>query len=268
MLRNYTFEQIQEAMALVTTQLDNGAGLKLAFRKAMLQTHPDKVADKGVSFRIINEVYKTILPILEKDTKLDQQQKLNLSISLKQLPAHIMNLIIQHIQKLNPTIGINDLVNPRISHISSTHYPHMADNPLKGRSHGLGVNSKKFPKLRVEFQGFKGDFLKTQILKDFKTQLENASSLDELHNLVKSLKASEEYKVLKTGQGFFTRLFGLATASAKAFDKMVAEQENKIIKNQPTSTAYSSSFFNTDSSKRHEDPKKNDVNPHEPKNDR
>lgn len=77
-------------------------------------------------------------------------------------------------------------------------------------------------------QDFKGDYLKSKILEQFKAELEVITSPEDLTTWLDKQRLSAEYKVLKTGQGFMTRTFGLETSSIKAFNEMVAEQRLHI----------------------------------------
>ncbi|WP_196398903.1 RhoGAP domain-containing protein [Legionella saoudiensis] len=109
-------------------------------------------------------------------------------------------------------------------HLQSTHYEHEVQSEAENRFHVLSVSGEN---LKEQFQGLKGDLLKSKILLNFKEELEQATS-DNIEQIVKSIKSTQEYKVLEKSQGLVTLFFGLKTSSVKAFDEMVAERKNDL----------------------------------------
>lgn len=85
-----------------------------------------------------------------------------------------------------------------------------------------------FNGLKAKYQEARGDALKTEILADFKAKLEEATDKQGLDQIVKELKKSDEYKILKTGQDVTTRLLGLKTSSVAAFEDMIKNMEVDI----------------------------------------
>jgi len=133
---------------------------------------------------------------------------------------------MERIQKAHPGISNSDLEKPSVSVIRSTFYSHQNFNPLEeGRFHAFKASADS---LSAKYEGLSGDFLKSKILLDFKEKLENTSSKNELQDVVRDIKSSEEYKVLSKGQGVTTRFFNLKTSSVKAFEDMVKEQEKNV----------------------------------------
>ncbi|MBL7479429.1 hypothetical protein [Legionella bononiensis] len=116
-------------------------------------------------------------------------------------------------------------------------YAYKTTEPSNGRDHKsytVSLDKIKFQKsdTSIEFQNFKnkyqaykGDQLKTQILEDLKSRIQDASTKQELKDLKEELKTSYEGDVLKTGQGWFTQTFGLKTSSMKALEHMIEQQE-------------------------------------------
>lgn len=100
------------------------------------------------------------------------------------------------------------------------------------RFHISSVNTDKYTSVKDHLKALKGDALKEAILIDFKKSIDKATNHDELKQIIKDLKGSDEYKTLQTGQGLTTRMLGLTTTSIKAFDKMVEEAEKAIDKDQ------------------------------------
>lgn len=106
----------------------------------------------------------------------------------------------------------------------NNYYKYYTTNPNKGRWYHFFTVDGKQKELPAEYQNSKGDHLKSQILDAFKKQLEGARHLNDLENIIRNLKNTPQYTVLKTGQGLFTRLFGIETSSIAAFRGMEAEK--------------------------------------------
>jgi effector protein DrrA/SidM len=94
-----------------------------------------------------------------------------------------------------------------------------------GREHRYTATAENFKDLKDKYQGVRGDALKTEILSNFKDKLAEATDKASLDKIVKQLKSSDEYTILKTGQGRTTQLLGLKTSSVVAFEKMIKEVE-------------------------------------------
>ncbi|CDZ77798.1 Defects in Rab1 recruitment protein A [Legionella massiliensis] len=74
-----------------------------------------------------------------------------------------------------------------------------------------------------------GDHLKNSILEDFRKQIEDAPfDLPEFKTFVTTLRNTEGYAILKTGQGCLTTFFDWETSSVAAFNEMVAEKIKQI----------------------------------------
>ena len=111
--------------------------------------------------------------------------------------------------------------------LKSTYYDYGKEGE-KERSHLLGskVDPKHFNGLKARYKEFKGDHLKSEILKDFKKQIEQINDKDMLKELKNELKKKPEYQVLEKSQGWFTR--DGHTSSVNSFEQMFKEQENNI----------------------------------------
>ncbi|QMT61533.1 hypothetical protein [Legionella sp. PC997] len=88
---------------------------------------------------------------------------------------------------------------------------------------------------KQKYQALKGDRLKISILKDFKSQIEQFTTKQEIAKFLEAYKLSPEYQTLATGQGAFTQgahKVGLSslitTSSVDAINDMV-EDALKII---------------------------------------
>ncbi|MBI2785166.1 MAG: hypothetical protein HYX60_02190 [Legionella longbeachae] len=107
-------------------------------------------------------------------------------------------------------------------------YAYTSSHPTQGRYHlhkaSTAINSEslKF------YSYFRGDYLKTKILKNFSIQILKTSSQKELLILRKKILKLPEYTILKTGQGFFTRTTNIETTSIKALKKMFKIQEKML----------------------------------------
>lgn len=111
------------------------------------------------------------------------------------------------------------------------HYNHAVENDAPGRKHAFTVKGASFADIKETYMELKGDQLKTKILKDVKSELENIGSKEDLDKFKNDFKKSDEYKVLKTGQGLATKLFGFKTSSVKAFEDLIAESESSVDSN-------------------------------------
>lgn len=103
-------------------------------------------------------------------------------------------------------------------------YQVTADNFKDSHKANITQNFKE------RFKEIQGDQLKTQILMQFKSDINSLSTADEIKDFVKKFKASNEFKILDTAQGSFTRgahNLGLSslikTDSVKAMDKIIDE---------------------------------------------
>ena len=123
---------------------------------------------------------------------------------------------------LAPTRLTSHLENP---------YPHKSLSNSFVRPHGayeVSLDSDKFNGFKRKYGSAKGDHLKTEILNDFKVQIEKTFSTDELTELKERLMSSRECEILKTGQGAFTRLTGIKTSSIVALENMFQQQEKYL----------------------------------------
>lgn len=126
----------------------------------------------------------------------------------------------------HPGLTKNDILKP-VHHVKSK-YEHEAFTPLEGRFHAGEVNGNDFKKIKEELKNFKGDHLKSKILQEFKTQIEQTHSQKEFNTLKKQIENSPEYEVLKSGQGLFTSITGIPTTSQETLEQMFKEQEKWI----------------------------------------
>lgn len=108
------------------------------------------------------------------------------------------------------------------------HYRHAIYNEAGGRFHAYKVSGTKFAGLPEHLQKFRGDHLKSQILLDFKMQLMDAKTHQEVDDLVTEFQKKVEYDVLTTGQGFISLRFHRPTSSLRAFEHMVNERKQDI----------------------------------------
>ncbi|WP_133131348.1 hypothetical protein [Legionella yabuuchiae] len=130
--------------------------------------------------------------------------------------------------KISSNLSGSPAAKEGLKKLSSTHYKYQTKDNIMGRSHAMQATVEKFNNLKEKYSSIKGDHLKSQILNEFKEKIENTSNLDELNILKNTLMKSDEYKVLKTGQGITTRALGLETSSVRAFKEMISEQEKNL----------------------------------------
>lgn len=108
-------------------------------------------------------------------------------------------------------------------------YQHSSPGEGRGREyHFFEANLSKFQNLKQHYQDARGDFLKTKILELLKDKIVRTTSKEDLNKLKLDIMNSDEYGVLKKGQGLITRLLHLDTSSKKALDKMFVDQEEKL----------------------------------------
>lgn len=124
--------------------------------------------------------------------------------------------------------------------IDKVFYAYRVSDFLDGRNHKFytvslsNINFQKsqatteFNDFKKKYQLYKGDYLKTQILENLRERIQETGSKEKLHDLKKQLKTSYEYDVLRTGQGWFTRMFGIKTSSIKTLDNMFEQQEKYL----------------------------------------
>jgi hypothetical protein len=113
---------------------------------------------------------------------------------------------------------------------SNLHYDY-ATMGGQQRTHKYEVKNS----FKDRYQAMVGDQLKTEILKQFKETINTYSTKEEITECVKKFKNSDEFKILATAQGGFTRAahkLGLQsiikTDSVKAVDKIFKEAINKM----------------------------------------
>jgi len=128
----------------------------------------------------------------------------------------------------NNTNASDDRGNTILPLGTEKEYKHSVTSADKGRQHAFEISTTNFKNIKKIYQGMKGDHLKTSILTEFKEQIQKTTTTEELASLKEQLKASNEFKILKAGQGLFTKATGIETSSVKAFEAMFKEQEAKL----------------------------------------
>ncbi|AWN74744.1 RhoGAP domain-containing protein [Legionella anisa] len=117
----------------------------------------------------------------------------------------------------------NEIIKPELR-LQGTHYEAEVKDPSENRFHIFNADGDE---LGGEYQGLKGDFLKSKILLNFKKQLEE-TTLETFDDVVEELMKKTAYTVLATSQGFTTWFFRRDTSSVKAFREMVAERKSDL----------------------------------------
>lgn len=99
-----------------------------------------------------------------------------------------------------------------------------------------GRSNHKFEAQSENYQGVKGDFLKTTILIKLKKILEKCENIDAFESKLSEIRKGEDYKILKTSQGSFYSFFNIKTTSATAFEKIASSiRKNIEEKTKPSS---------------------------------
>ncbi len=136
---------------------------------------------------------------------------------------------IDFVQNLIENSPIQD---PKERILFSTHYKHFTETANSKRHHAFDVDGSTFKDLDNDLKGYKGDYLKSKILLNFKKEIERTTSRQSLDRLLKEdLEKRPEYQVLRTGQDLTTRclgFFGLKTSSIKALEEMIKEQQRNF----------------------------------------
>ncbi|MCE3044228.1 SidE phosphodiesterase domain-containing protein [Legionella sp. 16cNR16C] len=99
-----------------------------------------------------------------------------------------------------------------------------------------GRSNHKFEAQSENYQGAKGDFLKTIILIKLKKILEKCENIDAFESKLNEIKRGEDLKILKTSQGSFYSFFNIKTTSLTAFEK-IERTLRENFENQAKSTA-------------------------------
>ena len=173
------------------------------------ETYAEKInADRLLSKYIVENRAVESLPKLSQDY---------LGKYLRRLPH-------EEIQKLNPTVQQfrEKVVATEVGHAKAI-----------GRFHAFKVMADPNGVIKDELKKLKGDHLKREILADFKNEIEQVASLDELRVKQRELMHPnlEKYKILATGQGLMTKVMGLETSLLKALKQMFAEKELELLAN-------------------------------------
>jgi hypothetical protein len=126
----------------------------------------------------------------------------------------------EHISDLHQDLP--QKIENTIQNQSKLGYPH------RNRFHGAPVNSEVFSDMKDQFKEFRGDMLKANILADIKDKILGAPNEYVLNLIVNGFKQSQEYTILKTGQGVVTTLLNLETDSIKEFNKIVDEATEEL----------------------------------------
>lgn len=101
-------------------------------------------------------------------------------------------------------------------------YEHATLDELSSRPHKFSAA----PGSLINYQGYKGDVLKTKILMEAKEAIQACKSEDDILQFQARFK--QQIDILKLGQGDFTRDWGIETTSIKAFNKMLEEKITEL----------------------------------------
>ncbi|KTD60930.1 hypothetical protein [Legionella shakespearei] len=163
----------------------------------------------------------------------------NEAITINEIPKLAQEQIATHLRKVSFTDrqaftegGLEQqLLAKAVGHEKST-----------GRAHRYSVSAETMKTIKQEFQQLKGDHLKREILLDFKSQIENISTIEELQKFeTENIKnKSESYKILATSQDLTTRILHLETDSVKALKHMI--NEKRVVLNTDLESSKKSSL--------------------------
>ncbi|WP_454782181.1 hypothetical protein [Legionella sp. WA2022007384] len=173
----------------------------------------------------LREPHKTAVTHLQELTKMQAMNE-------NDAAEHMSKRSCPNVQELKESL--------KAIYIKTIYSPADLENP---RDHQYEVTTDTVKNTSVEFkqkyQDAKGDALKTRILSDFKSKIEEFSSEQDIKKYLKEYKKSDAYKTLAAGQGEFTRIahkVGLekwiTTSSVKAINQIVKDAVKKIEEQQ------------------------------------
>ncbi|STX51750.1 substrate of the Dot/Icm secretion system [Legionella busanensis] len=181
-------------------------------------------------------VTSTALPVMIKQLPPEHVTSTVLPVMIKQLPPeHVTSTALPVNRGRSTQEKIEAPLQKKAS--SDIHYEYEVHDSNKSRNHTFAASYRG---MKEQLHTLKGDHLKTQILLNFKSEINKATSTEDLKKIVDKLKykegdpkkgLTEEYAVIKTGQGHATKLLGplgLQTSSDKALDAIIKDQENNI----------------------------------------
>ena len=113
-------------------------------------------------------------------------------------------------------------------HKVSSYYSHATESG--SRKHKYEAKYEEANALKKNYNALKGDALKTKILIDIQTEIDNTSTPKELADVLQAFIKKPEYTILETQQGRISQKLGLETSSLKAFNRMVGDAEERIAK--------------------------------------
>jgi hypothetical protein len=86
----------------------------------------------------------------------------------------------------------------------------------------------------IDYSAYRGDQLKRVILCRLKEALSDVTNSEELERIKNEFLSSQEYNVLRTGQGLATRLFHLKTDSQKAVETIFKNAKENLASAPPS----------------------------------
>lgn len=126
-----------------------------------------------------------------------------------------------HISELHQDLP--EKIEKSIKNQSKLGYPH------RNRFHVSPVNPNNFSAINDQLKEFSGDMLKANILAGIKDKILGAPNEFVLNLIVNGFEHSQEFNILKTGQGVASTLLNLETDSIKEFHKIVKEATEELI---------------------------------------
>ena len=140
----------------------------------------------------------------------------------------IKNQLNYFYDKNEEKVAYETLIVDLESHLKkSLYYSHASIAESRYHFFPLKWTKEEQENIPYDIHGLRGDALKTAILTQFKSSIQNAVSEKDLWTKVNTFKLTPAYNKLATGQGLITTMFRLKTSSVVAFEKIVDEARNK-----------------------------------------
>lgn len=177
-------------------------------------------------------------PVFKTDTGTQLKKLLTQMLDPNPIARPTLNEVQTKLQQVYPG-NINQMAQEKNNrHEISVSYKYRTRDSESGRAHEIQVEGSQFQQLKDRFKNLRGDTLKTSILDDIKSKIENTNSEGDLKKLKDNFEQSDEYQVLNTAQGKTTqfvqkyKLFKLNTTSIDTLNEMFEKQED-YLKNRP-----------------------------------
>ncbi len=172
-------------------------------------------------------------PIQELPLQVNHEAKPEQSNPVQELPLQVNQEAKQEQPKQEQELPLQvNQVQAQLKPVENEYW-HSTVGGKKGRSYHFfdEVNTSNRPEeFQAKYRDLKGDYLKTAILENFKTKINDAHTLKEFKEAKREIlnENNEGTKILKQKQGCFFSFFKIETTSMDALNKMLKDRENQF----------------------------------------